>query len=261
MSESSGKDQLLDAQQVVYLPKWAKFSIIFLLALLAITSCTGAFFFLTVPTSRDLVVPAMAIGQTAIGGFAVVMFVLFSEKQLSTERLYEKTDLFLTQHIVESFKRIEIPQICKDKTVSVVTLTRGANVHGHRKDIYGSNYEISLENFKMRVWVGINVKRLGIIYFAKVDGPDSLVRLEEDFRFTFGGAEKVGYHTNFEYACIEDEHIVSIWSTVFAENAILGNPAEQLFWVQDLAMMTQSVARTAVRHNWIFDTKTDPGPL
>ena len=261
MSESVRNEQLLDAQQVVFLPSWARFSIIFLLALLAITSCAGAIFFLAVPTSRDLVVPALAIGQTAIGGFAVVMFVLFSEKQLSTGRLYEKTDLFLTQHIVESFKRIEIPQVCREKTVNVVTVTRNANIHGHRKDIYGANYEISLNSFKMQVWVGINVKRLGIIYFVEVDGPEMLAKLESDFRFTFGGAEKVGYHTNFEYACTEDEKVISIWSTAFAENAILGNPAEQLFWVQDLAMMTQSVARTAVRHNWNLNTKTLPGPL
>lgn len=261
MSESNRNDSLLDAQQIVYLPLWARFSIIFLLALLAITSCAGAVFFLVVPASRELVVPALAIGQTAIGGFAVVMFVLFSEKQLSTARLYEKTDLFLTQHIVESFKRIEIPQVCKEKTVNVRVVTRSANIHGHRKDIYGANYEISLDDFKMQVWVGINVKRLGIIYFVEVDGPEMREKLESDFRFTFGGAEKVGYHTNFEYASMEDQQVISIWSTAYAENAILGNPAEQLFWVQDLAMMTQSVARTAVRHHWNLNTRAQPGPL
>jgi len=172
MDESSEKRQFLDAQQIVYLPKWAKVSIVLLLALLAITSCAGAVFFITIPSSRDLVVPAMAIGQTAIGGLAVVMFVLFSERQLSTERLYEKTDQFLTQHLVESFKRIEIPQIDKNKTVNVATLSRNTGIYGHRKDIYGANYELSIENFKMRVWVGINVKRLGIIYFVKVDSPE-----------------------------------------------------------------------------------------
>ena len=58
---------------------------------------------------------------------------------------------------------------------------------------------------------------------------------------------------------------ISSASTAFifllAEQAILGNPAGQLFWVQDIAMMTQSVARTALRNNIVLYTNTEPGPL
>jgi hypothetical protein len=46
-----------------------------------------------------------------------------------------------------------------------------------------------------------------------------------------------------------------------ADQAILGNPAEQLFWMQDVAMMTQSVIRTAVREGINLYTTTEPGPL
>ena len=113
----------------------------------------------------------------------------------------------------------------------------------------------------MRFWVGINVKRLSTIYFVKVDSEQQVEELRNIFRFTFGGAAKVGYETNFEYAEIDGEKIVSIWSTAMADNAILGNPAEQLFWVQDIAMMTQSLIRTAVRHNVCLYTNTEPGPL
>jgi hypothetical protein len=52
-----------------------------------------------------------------------------------------------------------------------------------------------------------------------------------------------------------------MWSTVFAEHAILGNPAEQLFWTQDVAMMTQSLARTAVRSKIDLNPTVEPGPL
>ena len=98
-------------------------------------------------------------------------------------------------------------------------------------------------------------------YFVKVQDESAVENLKQDFQYTFGGAEKVGYATNFEYAEVDSEEFVSIWTTVFADSAILGNPAEQLFWIQDLAMMTQSVARTAARCGWNLCTLTDPAPL
>jgi len=261
MSENSKSASLLDAHQVVYLPKYGRWTIVTLLAILALSSCVGAAVFLFSPSSKELVVPLLAIAQTAIGGLAVVMFVLLSEKQLSTDRLLKKTDEFLAFHVPDTLRRIEIPQITKDKTVEVRLIERSSQIHGHRKDIYGANYVISLGDFSMKLWVGINVKRLSLIYFVKVDGSSAVEKLKEDFQFTFGGAEKVGYATNFEYAEVESERLVSIWTNVFAENAILGNPAEQLFWVQDMAMMTQSVARTAARCGWNICSNADPAPL
>lgn len=261
MSESAENGKFLDAQQIIFLPKWARISIAVLLGLLAVAAFISAIAFLFFPGSKDLVVPMMSIAQTTAGGFALVLFVLFSEKQLSTARLYEKTNDFLDTHLVESLSRIEIPQVEKGKTVTVTPLVRDSGIHGKRKDIYGSNYELQLGTFKMRMWVGINVKRLSVIYFVKVNESDSVEHLEDVFKFTFSGAQKVGYNTNFEHVSIEGEHLVSIWSTVFATDAILGHPTEQLFWVQDIAMMTQSVARTAVRNNINLNTNVEPGPL
>lgn len=261
MSEAAEKTKFLDAQQIVFLPKWARISIAALLGLLALTACGSAVAFLFFPGSKELVLPMMSIAQTTAGGFALILFVLFSERQLSTARLYEKTNDFLDIHLVESLSRIEIPQIEKGKTVTVTPVVRNAGIHGKRKDIYGSNYELHLGSFKMRMWVGINVKRLSVIYFVKTDISDSVAHLEEIFKFTFSGAQKAGYDTNFERVFMDGEHLVSIWSTVFAADAILGHPTEQLFWVQDIAMMTQSVARTAARNNLDLNTGAEPGPL
>lgn len=154
----------LDAQQVIYLPRWARFAVIMVLAILAASACVSAVIFLLAREDlKDTVVPLMSIAQTAAGAFAIVVFALFSEKQLSTKRLHQKTDEFLEIHLKEALSRIEIPQIRKGTTVKVVVVERTETVHGGRKDIYGANYDLHLENFKMRMWVGINVKRLSVI--------------------------------------------------------------------------------------------------
>lgn len=252
----------LDAQQVIYLPRWARFAVIGILAILAISACvTAVIFLLAMQDLKDTVVPLMSIAQTAAGAFAIVIFALFAEKQLSTKRLHLKTDEFLEIHLKEALRRIELPSIRKGSTINVDVVERAQTVHGGRKDIYGASYDLFIDTFKMRMWVGINVKRLGVIYFAKVNNVDDALRLKDIFKFTFGGAETVGYTTNFEYVVLDGEPIVSMWSTAVAENAILGNPAEQLFWVQDVAMMTQSLARTALRNGVNLYTSAEPGPL
>lgn len=261
MSEESGRQNYLDAKQVIYLPSWARYSVMGILGLLAVAACLSALGFFLYPHYRDSVMPALAIAQTAAGGFAIVLFVLFAERQLSTDKLHLKTDEFLEKHIVESLSKIEVPQIIRGQTVKVEILKRASSVHGRRKDIYGANYDISLEQFHMRMWIGINVKRLSTIYFIKAESHADEERMREIFRFTFSGAETLGYKTNFEYAEIDNQKIISIWSTVMADNAILGNPAEQLFWVQDVAMMTQSFIRTAIRHGIDLNLDLEPGPL
>lgn len=252
----------LDAQQVIYLPRWARFAVIGILAILAMSACvTAVIFLLARQDLKETVVPLMSIAQTAAGAFAIVVFALFAEKQLSTKRLHLKTDEFLEIHLKEALRRIELPSVRKDSTLNVQILERAITVHGRRKDIYGACYDLHLDTFKMRMWVGINVKRLGVIYFAKVAGVEDIQRLKDIFKFTFSGAETVGYTIHFEYVVLDGEPIVSMWSTAVAENAVLGNPAEQLFWVQDVAMMTQSLARTALRNDVSLHTSAEPGPL
>lgn len=260
MSESSAL-KTLDARQIVYLPRWAQVTVMAVLGLLAVSACVAALGFFFIPAYQDKITATLSIAQTAAGAFALIIFVLFAERQLNTQALLNKTDVFLEKRVVASLSMIEVPQVKRGHTLQVGVLERARTIHGGRKDIYGANYELTMDAFSMRLWIGINVKRLSVIYFIKANAPDDVERIREIFRFTFAGAGKLGYETNFQYVEIDGEPLISIWSTVMADNVILGNPAEQLFWTQDIAMLTQSVARTAVRHQLELKTTAEPGPL
>lgn len=251
----------LDANQIVYLPAWARYAVMVVLGALALSACIAGLAFFFFPANYDKITPTLSIAQTAAGAFALVLFVLFAERELSTDKLLRKTDVFLEQQMAEGLRKIEIPQLRPDVTVEVDVVQRASTVHGGRKDIFGANYEIRLDGFKMRMWIGINVKRLSVIYFVNAADASAVELIKEKFHFTFAGAAKLGYDTNFQYAEIDDERFVSIWSTVMADKVILGNPSEQLFWIQDVAMMTQSFIRTAVRERLDAYTSIEPGPL
>lgn len=258
---SDAPQKFLDANQIVFLPVWARYSVMLVLGALAVSACIAGVAFFFYPAYFDRITPTLSIAQTAAGAFAVVLFVLFAERQLNTTKLLDRTDHFLEVQMTETLRKIEVPQVRRGHTLNASVVARAETVHGGRKDIFGANYELWLDEFRMRMWIGINVKRLSVIYFARATGPEDEQRLRELLRFTFGGASKLGYDTNFQYAEVDGETFVSIWSTVMADSVILGNPAEQLFWMQDVAMMTQSVARTAVREGIDFNTNTEPGPL
>lgn len=260
MSDSESP-KYLDAKQIVYLPRWARIAVMAVLGLLAVSACVAAVGFFFIPAYQDKITATLSIAQTAAGAFAVVLFVLFAERQLNTDKLHLKTDIFLEKQLPETLAKIEIPQLKPGHTVKVHVLERAQTIHGGRKDIFGANYELSMDDFRMRMWIGINVKRLSVIYFVAVNSESELEHVEKCFYFTFAGAKKLGYDTNFQYVEFGDEKLVSIWTTVTADNVILGNPAEQLFWIQDVAMMTQSFIRTAVRENIQINTTTEPGPL
>lgn len=260
MSDSA-PPKYLDANQIVYLPAWARYSVMAVLGILAVSACVAGLVFFYFPDYHDRITPTLSIAQTAAGAFAVVLFVLFAERELSTDKLLQRTDTFLERQMPDALRKIEIPQLRKGYTMNVSVIDRASTIHGGRKDIYGANYELWLDQLRIRMWIGINVRRLSVIYFARASGIDDALAFEEKFRFTFRGAQKLGYETNFQYVEIDGEKLVSIWTTVMSENGILGNPSEQLFWMQDVAMMTQSLIRTAVREDIQFNTSNEPGPL
>lgn len=260
MSDSAAP-KYLDANQIVYLPAWARYSVMAVLGILAVSACVAGLVFFYFPDFHDRITPTLSIAQTAAGAFAVVLFVLFAERELSTDKLLQRTDTFLERQMPDALRKIEIPQVRAGHTMSVSVIDRASTIHGGRKDIYGANYELWLDEFRIRMWIGINVRRLSVIYFARASSIDDERAFEETFRFTFRGAQKLGYETNFQYVEINGEKLVSIWTTVMSENGILGNPSEQLFWMQDVAMMTQSLIRTAVREGIQLNTLNEPGPL
>jgi hypothetical protein len=93
------------------------------------------------------------------------------------------------------------------------------------------------------------------------DGNDAKNHLEDVFQFTFGGAQKVGFSTNFEsFTSPGGAQLYSIWSSIKLEQNLLLQPSERLFWMQDIAMMTESFWRTAIRNNIVIATE-EPSPL
>jgi len=260
MSDDS-QARYLDANQIVYLPRWARYAVMVVLGALALSACIAGVAFFFFPANFDKITPTLSIAQTAAGAFAIVLFVLFAERELGTGKLLQRTDVFLEQQMTEGLRKIEIPQLKRGHTVNVNVVERENTIHGGRKDIFGANYEISLDDFRMRMWIGINVKRLSVIYFVRAEDENDVDIFKKKLHFTFAGASKLGYDTNFQYADIDGERFVSIWSTVMADKVVLGNPAEQLFWIQDVAMMTQSFIRTVVREQLQAYTQIEPGPL
>lgn len=143
-----------------------------------------------------------------------------------------------------------------------------------RSTIYvvdGRIYTIRTGKGNFAFWLGINGPRLFFIVYIEGLQPD---RAKEAFSFCFGGAEKVGWHVNYEP--IPDG--VSIWATCFTdpskplaaalENAGRGLSNEPIykltddghFWATDIAMMAQSWIRTSER-NGLACHELEPAPL
>jgi hypothetical protein len=146
------KPTYLDAQQVVYLPRGARLAVLWVLGVLAAASAIAGLGFVFFAEWRDKVVVALSIAQTAAGAFAVVIFVLMAERQLSTDRIRIKTDEFLDSQLPDILARIELPQVAPDRTVQVSQFVRASSIHGKRKDIFGANYELGLSDHRLRMW-------------------------------------------------------------------------------------------------------------
>jgi hypothetical protein len=73
----------------------------------------------------------------------------------------------------------------------------------------------------------------------------------------------LGYDIYYEQSEVEGERFVSIWTTVSADDDMIVDPKRKLFWAQDVAMMTQSFLRTALRRSDVIDVSLpfDPRPL
>lgn len=120
-------------------------------------------------------------------------------------------------------------------------------------------------------WVGLNGGR--IFFISRFVGKPE--ELKAAFLFSFGGAAKIGWDFHYEPVTLEG-HETSIWGTVDTGKAlteIVGerershelHPADRLtndgcFWVNDIAMMLQSLLRTSQRHG-IKNSSSSPAPL
>lgn len=130
--------------------------------------------------------------------------------------------------------------------------------------IPGFHYEIHADHGdKFMIWIGANFQRLFFITRMNMDAE----RAKEVFKFTFGGAESIGWHMNYEKI---GENEVSIWATRMCEDSLVKDfdigkgdailTKTGAFWAIDIGMMVQSLIRTAQRNN-VKPSENLPEPL
>jgi hypothetical protein len=247
--------EVADSRLLIYLPGWAKWvSVIALLALFCVSAASCVYFLRSGQTGGELIVFAISIAQSSAVALVFVIVLFYSRRDANIGTLMVQSDEFLRRHLRDALARISVPQLG----------IRGFQVHDDgTKDIFGHSFRLESGEFKLRIWVGLNVRRLFVIYFLQhpAEEPGFADRVAKIFQFTFGGAEAVGFKAHYERAVVDGEAILSIWLTTPTEPDLLTSPNEKLFWAQDIAMMTESYIRTALRNDLKIFTRCLPGPL
>lgn len=253
MSESAGGSSMMDAKQFIYLPSSVKIVVIGVAGLLLLLSALSVWQALASHAHGENVVFFLSIAQSAAVILSFFLIASFSRRDANVDQLHVYTDEFFTKYMASALSKISIPRLSLE---SFSVIDEGA------KDIFGRLLKMENKDYVFKLWIGLNVSRIFVIYFVpKKDGID-VDDLKRIFGFTFGGAEKVGFHANYELANFDDEEFVSIWLTVETTSDLLASPQDKLFWAQDIAMMTESFLRTAHRNKIDLKLKSiSPGPL
>lgn len=176
---------------------------------------------------------------------------------MSTRLLRGKTDRFLEQDLLTSLSRITIKDGGGVKPVSVSILDPEQGI-----DRFGRVFTVSSELQQLRMWVGLNVHRFLVLYVVKLPQGQSLEQLEQQFDITFSGATSVGYQVDYLSAEFPEQKIVCIRASyTVPEISFLAKPTLKLYWANDIALMTQSMFRTALRNGIDTYTETLPHPI
>lgn len=281
-------EKMIDSKSTIYLPAKIQLVILFLTGAGVLLSVGIVVWVLLGKGPGESLPAAFTMFQVSLVASAIALAAIYGERNASLDVLQEKSKLFLDQTLPKSLQRITVTD--KENTsFPALELLKGSE----KSDIFGRLYKcqftISEHKTTFKMWAGLNVHRVFVIYFLKCQpenpvykawwqgqasnsgwaesNPISEARtfahwLKEDlFRFTFGGAVQLGYHCNFEPFLIGTTPHISIWMTVPAEKDFLVNPTAKLFWSQDIAMMTESYLRTALRSGVSVETQPDPRPL
>lgn len=236
-------DSGIDAKQFLHMPTWAKLLCLLLLASGIIASAGLIIrFFGSDGGNRDWLLIGFSGGQFLITTFVIALVLFVSQTDANIGNLRARADNFLSVILPEALARITLD----DETAEPITVVRN-----DRRDIFGYDYMLYCGGEKViRLWCGLNVHRLIVIYRMQASGRTVAARvkkLQEVFAFSLGGAESVNYKVSFE-PLPGDESTISVWLTVATEKDLLTDPALKLFWSQDIAMMTESLLRTARRN-------------
>lgn len=243
-----------DTRQFIYLPKWVKATV--LAAATVLLGIAVAAILLAIADHTfggEFVVFFISVGQSAALVLIFLLIASFSRRDANVNHLHTLVDEFLRVYIASALARVSVPDL---------NIERFHVKDEGRKDIFGRLLKMTSGNYTFQVWVGLNVRRLFVIYFVPLTERVGINELKQIYHFTFGGAQSAGYSCNFEEAHVSGQHVASIWMTVKTDDDLLTNPDEKLFWAQDVAMMTESFLRTAHRNNVDLTLKAiSPGPL
>ncbi|MFZ5565661.1 MAG: hypothetical protein ACOY95_01510 [Pseudomonadota bacterium] len=207
----------------------------------------------------DLLLVSLAVIQISVSAIVLLIVLLYSSRAWSSEGVQKATAAFFEEDLVSALQKVSFYEAPPDLRHSLVEIENSV-------DIFGSVFTLKSYSHTLRVWIGLNVNRIFVIYWVENSEAMSLREIEGIFKFTFGGAEKLGYGINYEEASIPFQdgthrEIISIWSTVKVDDSeFLATPSSRRFWAQDIAMMTESFWRTALRNN-IQLSQERPAPL
>jgi hypothetical protein len=209
------------------------------------------------PKYADWILVGMSLVHMSLAGFAIALLLFFTEKDVSTDVLLKKPEVFLEDLLPKVLERVSPSYLARHQGSEVIKLGRS--------DIFGAAYELSADGKRVQMWVGLNVSRLIVIYWAakptEKSESQAVAHFEDIYKYTFGGAKKVGFTTNFEpFTSPTGNQLVSIWSSVKLDQNLLLQPSDRLFWMQDIAMMTESFWRTSLRNNVVLSYE-EPSPL
>lgn len=260
MAEGSGGGVFFDPRQFAYLPHYAKTAILICFIFLTAVSGLAVAFAIHSHEGSEFIVVFLSVCQTAVFGLVFTIFVVLARQDNNRKFMVGLADKFFEPYLLEALSAISIPSLS----------VTGFEVSSKRSDIFGR--EISLiakrdhatdrRDMRVKIWVGLNVYKIIVIYFVPCDPDASPKTIEEKFSYCFGGLQHAGHKVNFERTSIDGESLVSIWYSVEASPDFLMDPGQKLFWAQDIAMGTESFLRTAERHKLaLFEVKASPGPL
>ncbi|MDF7774392.1 hypothetical protein P1X14_03965 [Sphingomonas sp. AOB5] len=248
----------VDAKHFIHLPGWAKALCLGLLGIGIVASISIVFRFFNGHGNTDWLLIGISGAQFLITTFVIATVLFVSQTDANIGNLRKRAEHFLDEILPTALSRVT-PD---DAGATGCEVTRGT-----RCDIFGYDYLLHRDGQPLaRLWCGVNVSRLIVIYRVRNPDPEGDVtafveRLKRIFRFSLGGAESVGYKVSYE-PLPSSREVVSIWLTVATEKDFLTDPALKLFWSQDIAMMTESLIRTALRHKdeLRLELKTLPRP-
>ncbi len=153
-----------ESGQLLYIPAWAKALILLVLSVIVVAGTYVSISFVGTPERSDWIIIGMGATQIAGTGLIIAIVVLFSESDANIGRLEARSDQFLRRHVRRALGRITVPGT---DAATLRVKNEGS------KDIFGGLFLLEGKNgFRFKIWIGINVYRIFVIYFVDVTDRD-----------------------------------------------------------------------------------------